>query len=103
MFFSGKFKIKNKLRFILVASLLFGASGFNYVLAQDTNLNPDLDCSLQLNQVSYTSDDTVIVEAFRIANLDSTQVAAGLKIWLGLPDASPLPVTNRGSDGSFIL
>jgi hypothetical protein len=98
----GVFKMNNKLKYIIVASLLLLASGFNNVLAEPVGSNANLDCDIQLNQVNYNDGETVTVDVLRIANLTGASQALEIKIWLGVPGVSPLDVP-LGADDTFVL
>jgi hypothetical protein len=56
-----------------------------------------------LNQTTYIDGDLVTANVFRFANLSSTDIAAEIKIWLGVPGIAPISVTNVGADGSVVL
>lgn len=64
---------------------------------------PPPECDLQMSQSSYIDGETVTANVIRIANPADTEVATELKIWLEVPGAAPISVTNEGSDGSLVL
>jgi hypothetical protein len=99
----GVSKMNDKLKYIIAASLLLLASGFNNVLAEPVGSNANLDCDIQLNQVNYNDGETVTADVFRYANNTGAAVALEWKVWLGIPSIPPIGAINLGADGSFVL
>ena len=64
---------------------------------------PPPECNIELNREKLINGDTVTANILSFVNPSAAPVAIELKMWLGVPDISPLPVTNVGSDGSFML
>jgi len=60
-------------------------------------------CDIQMSQTSYTGDETVTAQVFRLANLNPNAVAVEWKVWVTIPDGISLPLVNVGADRSLIL
>ena len=68
-----------------------------------TGLPPGLaECDIQMSQASYVDGETITADVFRIANLTGASQALEIKIWLGVPGASPIDVP-LGADDTFVL
>jgi hypothetical protein len=61
------------------------------------------DCEVQVSAPTYTTGDTVVLSSLHIANHLTRPLAIELKLWLGVPGASPLSVVNVGANGSLVL
>jgi hypothetical protein len=59
--------------------------------------------SITMSKSTYGIGDTVTASEFRLKNGGSSAATVELKVWLGLPQGSPLSFINLGSDGSLSL
>ena len=62
-----------------------------------------LACDFELNQSSFADGEAITANVFRLANRTGDSITLVLKIYLRVPDASPISVTNLGADGGFVL
>lgn len=62
-----------------------------------------LACDIELNQDLFVDGETITADVFRVANRSGDPIAMELKIWLGVPDASPVSIANVGAFGGYAL
>ncbi len=62
-----------------------------------------LACDLEVDAASYGDGASIVATRFRLANASASAVAAELKIWLRLPDGTPLELIDVGADGGYVL
>ncbi|MFQ5983807.1 MAG: PQQ-dependent sugar dehydrogenase, partial [Woeseiaceae bacterium] len=60
-------------------------------------------CEIDMSQSTYADGETISATRFVLANPWSDDVAAELKVWLGVPGVPPISVLNLGAQGEFVL